>query len=582
MLQIHKINRNFVGVISLFLLSTTYCHGYANVQFEPFYASKDCLTIANIHSNANILQYIYNFTELVHSPYLFSSRTQLILSSNFLNRVAEQNDLPMPFAPPAASLNLASDIKIDYFIEILLFITTIMAIIMKSLRPKIHRSPIKIKFPHFKSQKVYSMLPQENIYSPPNTVAAIEVVARDEQITRALDEGCKLLNMDVGLIVEINNALDLVTFDHVYSRQQFQFTIGQKIHLNNTIFAQLQLQETNFHLQSNIVSATGLHNYRCDHVVRACYSAKLYRNKSFYGLVCFLGYDRSNKATTHGTESFQLLCKWINDLIYCKEQFKTLEKQKNEALATNSSKSTFLANMSHELRTPLTAIIGYSDMLVEDLKDTHQTQSVEDLHKIQTASNHLLKVINNILDLSKIEAGKLDVNLNTFNLNFLIQDILELSQTLAQKNNNQLFSNLPIQPIDLRSDETLLRQSVLNIIGNACKFTQNGKISIDVTEHRIASILGSDQHAVQRWFYISIKDTGIGISDIAINKLFKEFSQVDRTSNTEYGGTGLGLAISYRMCQLLGGDIIVESKKNKGSTFTIKIPDLTENSSLVE
>jgi hypothetical protein len=226
--------------------------------------------------------------------------------------------------------------------------------------------------------------------------------------------------------------------------------------------------------------------------------------------------------------------------------------------------------MSHELRTPLNAIIGYSDMLQEDVRELHQETLAPDIEKIQTAGKHLLSVINDILDLSKIEAGKVDVQLDEIDLSFLLKDVVDISQTLAVKNNNHLnlyiADNLP----GVETDVAMVRQCALNLIGNACKFTKDGEINVSAT-----TIPNPYRQTANKnnWFAISVADTGIGISEKAKDKLFKDFSQADSSTTRQYGGTGLGLAISHRLCRLLGGDITVQSEPNRGSVFTIRLPN---------
>jgi len=229
----------------------------------------------------------------------------------------------------------------------------------------------------------------------------------------------------------------------------------------------------------------------------------------------------------------------------------------------NTTKSSFLANMSHELRTPLNAVIGYSEMLSEDLEDSQSPELVGDVNKIHTAGIHLLSLVNDILDLSKIEAGKLELTLTDIDLNAIITEAVNTVIPMAKNNGNELIFNLLDPPENIHSDEMRLKQVVLNIINNAVKFTSNGNIYVS---------LRSDSYLDNEVFYIEVRDTGIGIKPELIGKLFQPFYQADESATRKFGGTGLGLALSKQLIEGLGGNIKVESVINQGSTFTIRLP----------
>ena len=229
----------------------------------------------------------------------------------------------------------------------------------------------------------------------------------------------------------------------------------------------------------------------------------------------------------------------------------------------NTTKSSFLANMSHELRTPLNAVIGYSEMLSEDLEDSQSPELVDDVNKIHTAGIHLLSLVNDILDLSKIEAGKLELTLSDIDLNATITETINTVVPMANNNGNELIVELLDPPESIHSDAMRLKQIILNIINNAVKFTNNGKIHIS---------LRADVYLDNEVFYIEVKDSGIGIKQELIGKLFQPFYQADESATRKFGGTGLGLALSKQLIEGLGGDIKVESVVNQGSTFTIRLP----------
>ena len=225
----------------------------------------------------------------------------------------------------------------------------------------------------------------------------------------------------------------------------------------------------------------------------------------------------------------------------------------------NAAKSQFLASMSHELRTPLNAIIGYSEMLQEEMHDLGQIQAVSDLDKIRAAGRHLLALINDILDLSKIEAGKMDLHLEEFPVDAVIDEVLATAQPLVAKKANRLDVRRGHAVGAMRADRTKVRQILLNLLSNASKFTDHGTITFGVTS--------SGERVL-----FSVADTGIGMTPEQIKRLFRAFAQADSSIAGRYGGTGLGLAISRQFARMLGGDIRVASTPGQGSTFTVELP----------
>lgn len=239
-----------------------------------------------------------------------------------------------------------------------------------------------------------------------------------------------------------------------------------------------------------------------------------------------------------------------------------LEVARDAAQEASRTKSSFLANMSHELRTPLNAIIGVTEMLQEDARELKRDDELEPLERVLRAAHHLLALINDILDLSKIEAGKMEIHPETFSIATLIEEVAKTVEPMAIKNDNKII--VIHGPVDyIHADQMRVRQALLNLASNASKFTSSGNVTI--------SSARKSENGIE-CIEIAVEDTGIGMAPEQVGKLFQEFSQADSSTTRKYGGTGLGLAISRRFCQMMGGDITVESQPGRGSRFTIWLP----------
>ncbi|HLO49317.1 MAG TPA: DAHL domain-containing protein [Kamptonema sp.] len=284
----------------------------------------------------------------------------------------------------------------------------------------------------------------------------------------------------------------------------------------------------------------------------------------------------------------------IRDVTDRKRIQQELELAKEAAIAASIAKSQFLANMSHELRTPLNGILGYSELLQEEAAELGYNNFVRDLGQIRTAGVHLLSLINDILDISKIEAGKMELYLESFDIAAMIRDVASTAQPLVEKNSNTLAVQCASELGTMYADSTKVRQVLLNLLSNAAKFTLGGAIALSVTKRLTEretgrleegersessklqtqnSKLKTTQSFIPHLIIFEVKDTGIGMTSDQLQHIFQPFTQADASTTRKYGGTGLGLAISQQFCKMMGGEITVESEVGVGSTFTVWLPD---------
>lgn len=282
--------------------------------------------------------------------------------------------------------------------------------------------------------------------------------------------------------------------------------------------------------------------------------------------------NKALSAVTEGFQNSQKEIKQLNRSLQDKVDEATarlrdtndkLEQALIDAEQASRAKSSFLANMSHELRTPMNAIIGYSEIIEDECRDHKWEVIIPDLKKIQGAGKHLLALISDILDLSKVEAGKMEIFLETFPLQPFIHEAQATVLPMVEKNRNDLVVKVDNNIGEMHADITKVRQAVFNLLSNAAKFTHKGTITLNVARR---------QHNHRDWITFEVRDTGIGMTEEQLGKLFTEFSQADPSTTRKFGGTGLGLAISRFFCRMMGGDIEVKSVKGEGSTFTILLP----------
>jgi signal transduction histidine kinase len=240
--------------------------------------------------------------------------------------------------------------------------------------------------------------------------------------------------------------------------------------------------------------------------------------------------------------------------------FDEIQDKNRQLQMASEHKSQFLASMSHELRTPLNAIIGLTEMMVANVARFGTEKAQEPLNRVHRAGTHLLGLINQVLDLSKIEAGKLELNPQTVGLGPLIEEVVGTARQLAEQNKNRLMVETPENLGSLTVDPMRLRQILLNLLSNACKFTKAGEVALKARKG------GGD------WVELAVSDTGIGMTPQQQAKLFEEFSQAESTTAARFGGTGLGLTISRKLARMMGGDVTVASEPSKGSVFTVRLP----------
>ena len=426
-----------------------------------------------------------------------------------------------------------------------------------------------------------------------NTRLLNELRARTSELTRSVEELRSLgeVSQAVNSTLDLQNVLDTIVARavqisgteagaiYVFDERQKEFQLSATSGMSDDMIAAVRNMHaeisaavgllTETHEPSQTADLRDLPSTAVNEVIlRAGYRARLLVPLVRSGKVVGALVVRRKVPGEFPTNTVELLKTFATQSVLAIQNarlFAEIEDKSRQLAEASQHKSQFLANMSHELRTPLNAIIGVTEMLREDAEALKQ--DLEPLDRVLGAAQHLLALINDILDLSKIEAGRMELQLESFALAPLIAGVVKTIEPLAAKSANQVAVNSDGTIGTLHADQMRLRQALLNLLSNANKFTDHGTITIDARQG------DEDGHG---WVTISVADTGIGMTPEQMGRLFQEFSQASSSTASKYGGTGLGLAISRRFCQMMGGDITVESAPGRGSTFTIRLPRIVE------
>jgi len=390
--------------------------------------------------------------------------------------------------------------------------------------------------------------------------ASLPGLSIDEQLKEILRLGCRLLGLEIGKICSVDESTEQVSTVSIVAPKEIVDQFNKVVPLQNTFCAVAYGSHAPLALHN--VAQSEYHNFPAYHAtgLNSYIGVPIHVNGDRYGTVNFSSRQHRPPFTASDTNLVKLMSRWISVALERHLAMHQLEVARELADTANMAKSMFLANMSHELRTPLNAIIGYSEMLQEDFEESEDQTIVNDIRNIDFSAKHLLTLINNILDLSKIESGKMEVYIEPVDVDHLVREVGATIGPLAMKNNNQLILSIDDDLGTIESDKTKLRQILINLLSNACKFTENGRISLKAH---------SETQAGKRHICFVVSDSGIGIDAKTLDNLFEDFVQADNSQTRKFDGTGLGLTICKRFSEMLGGEIVPESEPGKGSTFTL-------------
>ena len=396
-------------------------------------------------------------------------------------------------------------------------------------------------------------------------VISLNGLSLTERIQSTINVGCSLFDLEIGKLCKIDVLKNINTFVHVVAPEEIGIKAGMIVPLERS-FCSIPYSEEKSVMINNVATSK-YKKFPCVEFAKlSSYIAVLITvNGVKYGTLNFSSFKAKYKQFSKADEELLFLIgRWIGVSLERELMQKNLV-EKTIAQAADAAKSKFLMSMSHEFRTPLNAILGYSDLLIEICEEKEESEIKLDLVKINSSGKHLLSLINNILDLSKIESGKMDTYITPIQIVDLISETADVLSPVLRQNKNKLDIRIEKSVTSINTDGLKLKQILLNVIGNASKFSSDSVIILSVNSfHREG----------QQWIEVSVSDTGIGMVEEQLSKIFDKFIQAEANTTTIYGGTGLGLSISKKLCQLLHGDIKVSSEYGIGTTFTIVLPDL--------